>query len=321
MIGLSIIIPCYNSRQTILRCLKSIDTSLIDVEAIVVEDCSKDTSEDLIADYAKNTSISIKYIKNEVNLGAGETRNRGIREATKKYLTFLDSDDEFCFDYFEQIRQPLESNYDMVVYDATRIFNRNRTVFLNMFYSSKMLEGSIGLKETLVYIRGCTCGKIFKTSIIKNNNICFGSMPIAEDVVFTKIATSYMNNVYYIKKSLYLYYDNDSSLLHNNSLSTPQNSLKAYHSVYERLHGRSFDKELNSIYFIEVLFSATTRLFQTKSSKEKIYTDYRQYRKMYDGNDVYRTGYSLSFKIPYILFEYRLFGIYNILRKIYKKIF
>ena len=320
MSGLSVVIPCYNSRNTIVKCLMSVETDLMDVEVVVVEDCSVDNSEDLIQEYARNSKLSIKYLKNEKNLGAGNTRNRGINEATKEYITFLDSDDELDEKYFEYVKTPISQGFDIIVYDAVRVFGSDKKTYLNMFYSDCIQEKEYDVKKVLVYIRGCTCGKIYKTDIIKKNDIKFGTLHRNEDLIFTKTATSFTNCVYYINKALYKYNYLETSLFNNNSLTTPQNSIDAFELIKKRLHGLGFEKELNSIYLIEVLFGTTTCLIRLNKSNREIISNYKQYRKMYNSDDIYRKGYSFSFKISYILFEYRLFGVYNFLRKIYKKI-
>lgn len=320
MYSLSVIVPCYNARQYILRCLKSIETSLMDVEVVIVEDCSKYKSEDLIAEYAKKSNLTIKYVENEKNLGAGESRNRGILEATKEYITFLDSDDEFSDDYFECIKEIVGQKYDIIIYDAVRLFQNARKQMMSMFFSSKIQEGPVDPKSALVYIKGCTCGKIYKTDIVKQNYVKFGKIPRNEDLVFTKTAISYANNVFYIKRSLYIYNDNEASLMNNSSLNNSNNALTAYELVYENLKTRNFESELNSIFFIEILYSVISTLISLKYSNEEIEKNYRKYRKIYNIKDKYRKKYSLRYKVPFLLFEFKLFRLYSFLRNLYKKV-
>jgi glycosyltransferase involved in cell wall biosynthesis len=291
----------------------------MDVEVVVVEDCSKYKSEDLIAEYAKKSNLTIKYVENEKNLGAGESRNRGILEATKEYITFLDSDDEFSDDYFECIKEIVGQKYDIIVYDAVRLFQNARKQMMSMFFSSKIQEGPIDPKPTLVYIKGCTCGKIYKTDIVKQNYVKFGTIPRNEDLVFSKTAISYAKKVFYLKRALYIYNDNESSLMNDSSLNNPNNALTAYRLVCENLRDRGYEPELNSIFFIEILYSVISTLIQWKYSSEEVEENYKKYRKLYNKKDKYRNFYSLKYKIPFILFEFKLFRLYNSLRNLYKK--
>lgn len=320
MKGLSIIIPCYNSRKTIVKCLESIRTSSLDIEIIVVEDCSALTSEDLINAFARKSNYSVKYIRNELNLGAGRTRNRGISQATKEYITFLDSDDEFDLEYFKLIEQPLIHGYDMVVYDAWQVFSNGNKRVLKMFFSDAVNEGPVDGKRTLVFVKGCTAGKIYRTDIVKKNCVEFGCMKINEDMVFTKTATSFINSVYYVKRPLYIYNDNNQSLMHDMSCKNPENDVYAFNVVQQKLANRGFDKELNSMFYIQVLYLTSIMMMQLGKTKYDVVANYKKYRVFYEPKDPYRCHYSVAYRIPYILFEYRLFGLYFILRNIYKKV-
>lgn len=83
------IIPTYNRKHKIEEAIKSVlDQKRSDVEIIVVDDGSTDGTEEFLME--KN--FPIKYIKKE-NGGVSSARNRGISEASGKYIAFLDSDD------------------------------------------------------------------------------------------------------------------------------------------------------------------------------------------------------------------------------------
>ena len=94
---LTIVIPAYNVEQYIDRCLESVTThvdSLDDLEIIVVNDGSKDNTLELAQRYAVKYPQSVRVI-DKPNGGWGSGINRGIEEATGKYLKTLDSDDWF----------------------------------------------------------------------------------------------------------------------------------------------------------------------------------------------------------------------------------
>ena len=92
---ISVIIPSYNREHTILRALKSvINQTYSNIEIIVVDDCSKDNTVPIIKSLMKKESRLQLLINNE-NQGPNYTRNRGIKQAKGKYLSLLDSDDEW----------------------------------------------------------------------------------------------------------------------------------------------------------------------------------------------------------------------------------
>lgn len=87
----SVIMPAYNVSKFITETLNSLMAqTYVNWELIVVDDCSTDNTAEIIQSYNDNR---IYYIKNDVNSGVAQTRNRALREARGKYVAFLDSDD------------------------------------------------------------------------------------------------------------------------------------------------------------------------------------------------------------------------------------
>lgn len=90
-IKVSVIVPTYNRRSTILKSVKSVlGQSYADLECIVVDDCSDDGTELVILGIEDRR---IKYIKNSVRLGPAKSRNIGCMHATGSVIAFNDSDD------------------------------------------------------------------------------------------------------------------------------------------------------------------------------------------------------------------------------------
>ena len=98
-INYSVIIPVYNSEKTIARCLNSLTSqSRDDVQIIVVNDGSRDGSEEIILRLAAENP-SIEYVYQD-NAGVSRARNTGLAHAKGTYITFVDSDDYVTEDYF-----------------------------------------------------------------------------------------------------------------------------------------------------------------------------------------------------------------------------
>lgn len=87
----SVVIPAYNSAGTIRQAVESALAQDVDLEIIVIDDCSKDGLARVMEAYASNPVIF--YVHNEKNAGAAASRNRGVSIARGKYTAFLDSDD------------------------------------------------------------------------------------------------------------------------------------------------------------------------------------------------------------------------------------
>ncbi len=90
--GFAIIIPAYNSAETLRRCLASIPAAgEIGVETVVVDDASTDESDALYKDLE---AAGVSIVRNAQNYGPAYSRNRGAATASGRWLVFLDSDDE-----------------------------------------------------------------------------------------------------------------------------------------------------------------------------------------------------------------------------------
>ena len=92
MCKISIIVPLYNGKKTIGRCLDSlVNQTLHDIEILVINDGSQDGGEKIAAQYMQRDK-RIRLISQE-NAGLGAARNHGIREAAGEFVGFVDCDD------------------------------------------------------------------------------------------------------------------------------------------------------------------------------------------------------------------------------------
>ena len=100
----SVIIPTYNRRHTLKRCLDSVlNQTYRNFEIIIVDDCSTDgTMEFVETEYGSIEDVSIVYVRNDENLGASASRNIGVSYASGEYIAFHDSDDEWYRDKLEK---------------------------------------------------------------------------------------------------------------------------------------------------------------------------------------------------------------------------
>ena len=89
----SVIIPVYNAERYIDKALESVFAQTYkDVEIVIVDDCSKDNSIQIIKEYQKEHPEIICFIQSK-NMGAGVARNKALELASGQYVAFLDSDD------------------------------------------------------------------------------------------------------------------------------------------------------------------------------------------------------------------------------------
>ena len=94
--NISVVVPCFNSVETIERALRSVEHQTIKPnEVLVVDDASSDNTVSIIEQYARTSSLNIHVIKQSVNGGPSVARNAAWNEATGEFIAFLDADDQW----------------------------------------------------------------------------------------------------------------------------------------------------------------------------------------------------------------------------------
>lgn len=92
----SVIIPNYNKAHYLGTCIESVlSQTYPSIRIIIVDDCSTDSSRELIRSYAAANS-RIEYLFHETNKGVSASRNDGAKQAESDYITFLDADDFYA---------------------------------------------------------------------------------------------------------------------------------------------------------------------------------------------------------------------------------
>ena len=119
----SIITPTFNSAKFILQTLHSVQNqSYQNWELIIVDDCSTDDTIKIITSVIQNEK-RIKLFQNEINYGAGITRNKALQFANGRFIAFLDSDDLWKIDKLTNQINYLISNNVPFTFSSYELIN------------------------------------------------------------------------------------------------------------------------------------------------------------------------------------------------------
>ncbi len=170
---LSIIIPAYNEANTIHLILNKIKEvkllSDIEKEVIIVNDCSKDKTEEAIQKFiAENNDLRIRYLSFDVNQGKGAALRAGIASANGDYLIIQDADLEYDPQEYNILLKPILDGFADVVYGSRFAGgNPHRVLFFWHTIGNKLLTFISNMLTNLNLTDMETCYKMFKTNIIQ----------------------------------------------------------------------------------------------------------------------------------------------------------
>jgi len=170
---LSIIIPAYNEGATIHMILDRIDEvkllNNIQKELIIVNDCSKDNTEEAILKYkADHPQQDIHYYKHEVNKGKGAAIHTGISKATGEYTIIQDADLEYDPEEYNVLIKPVLRGFADVVFGSRFLGgNSHRILFFWHSIGNKFLTTLSNVFTNLNLTDMETCYKLFRTPVIQ----------------------------------------------------------------------------------------------------------------------------------------------------------
>lgn len=171
---LSIVIPAYNEGPTIhfiLDRVKAVELpNNIEKELIIVNDCSKDDTEEAILRYQKNNpDLNIQYHKHEVNMGKGAALHTGIAKASGEYTLIQDADLEYDPNEYIDLLKPILSGDADVVYGSRFMGgNPHRILFFWHSIGNKMLTFLSNMLTNLNLTDMETCYKLFRTDMVQD---------------------------------------------------------------------------------------------------------------------------------------------------------
>ena len=203
---LSVIIPCFNEKSTIETIIsKVIKFDLYEKEIIIVDDCSTDTSKDIIKNLAINNS-EIRAFFLEKNLGKGGALKRGIQEAKGDIILIQDADLEYDPKDYTALLKPFSETDADVVYGSRFLGGEYvRLHFFWHFLANKLLTFCSNIVTNLNMTDMETGYKAFKKNAIRSIEIKENSFGIEPEItvklakkkyIFYEVPISYKGRSY-----------------------------------------------------------------------------------------------------------------------------
>lgn len=218
---LSVIVPIYNGKETLVRCIESIlqQTEIV-LEVICVDDESTDDSRLICKSIAEKDS-RVRMIKKK-NGGVASARNAGLEVAKGKYITFMDQDDWVEKDAYKiMVDAAISEELDMVVCNYSKDYENEIQPMVNR----QTISGKIQKRDELIRYaffreeyRGFAAfvwNKIIKKEFLDKQHINFDdSLRRGDDVLFFSNVALAEPKTIYINQCFYHYVQRKDSVTH-----------------------------------------------------------------------------------------------------------
>ena len=159
----SIIMPAYNAEKTIVFSIESVlSQSYSDLELIIINDCSKDGTKEIVEHYAKSDN-RVVVINNKENQGVSKSRNIGIQVAKGEYIAFLDSDDIWDKSKLKKQLHVMKKYNAVLSYTASAFIDETGNSYRYIMEAEKRTSLRTLLKKNLI---SCSSAMV-KSSVMK----------------------------------------------------------------------------------------------------------------------------------------------------------
>ncbi|MBE6125667.1 MAG: glycosyltransferase family 2 protein [Erysipelotrichaceae bacterium] len=244
MSKVSIIVPVYNREKVIRRCVHSIlNQDYRDIEVILVDDGSRDSSFKIISEFAQNDERVIAIHKE--NGGVSSTRNKALSVASGDYVQFLDADDWLPFDSTKLLVREMEENdVEMVVGDFYRVVGNKVSKKGSIHEAAVITRNEYADKMMLTpadFYYGVLWNKLYKREIIEKHHIFMDTnISYCEDVIFNLEYLLHVRNVAVLKAPVYYYVKTEGSLVRQNlsiekTVRMKTSVIKYYNEFYRNI--------------------------------------------------------------------------------------
>ncbi len=258
MAKISVVIPVYNSEKYLEKCLDSLlNQTLNDIEIVLVNDGSRDNSQQIIDRYREKYPDIIKSYTQE-NSGQASARNRGLEYAGGEFISFIDSDDYMELDAYERAyTKAKETDSDIVCFGFYEIKNGKKEERNYTFLYEDENDVRYVLNEASPW------NKLIKRSLIEENSIRFNENRIYEDLELIPQLALYTDKICFMEDRLYNYVIHEDSTMRQKVYNPKLASIYiVMETLKEKFSDTKYKDELEYLYIEHFLHGAVLRYLE-----------------------------------------------------------
>ena len=161
---LSVVMPAYNERDTIEEIIDRVMRVPMRVELIVVDDCSKDGTRELLSELQKKHSFTL--ILKEKNGGKGSALQRGFQAVTGDVMVIQDADLEYSPEEYPELIELIAQGRADVVY-GSRFIGRHRAFLFTHYVGNRLLTLVTNILYNTMLTDMETCYKMMRVDVLR----------------------------------------------------------------------------------------------------------------------------------------------------------
>src|SRR5688500_17712428 len=162
---LSVVMPCYNERETIEEIIRRVLAVPIRTELIVVDDGSTDGTRDILTELARE--LTFKLIFQPHNAGKGAALRRGFQEVTGDLVVIQDADLEYSPEEFPELIELICEGRADVVY-GSRFLGRHRVFMFTHYIGTRIVTLLTNVLYNTMLADMETCYKVMLTEVLRS---------------------------------------------------------------------------------------------------------------------------------------------------------
>ena len=191
---ISVVIPVYNTEEYLEQCVESVlNQTMMDLEVICVDDCSRDSSYEIMKSFAAKDP-RVKIYRFDESKSALQARKTGVLGSTGEYILFLDADDYLEQDACEKIYNKIRQEQVDILHFSSRVVNCANLPQSRIDSNQKLLTPYQNKLEGRAVFEGCFRDKKFFFTLwnkLINGDLCRKAFTYMEDKYLPKAQDLY----------------------------------------------------------------------------------------------------------------------------------
>lgn len=278
----SIIVPIYNVKPYLKRCIDSlISQTYSNMEIIMIDDCSTDGSKTIAEQYS-STYPFCKLLSHKQNKGLAGSRNSGVKKAEGEWLFFVDSDDWIHADTLKLlVSNAKKYNSDIVMCGYCYAWDNNEIKIIDSF---KGISSESSQKDKIALVpQPSATRRLYRSDFFLEKDFDFPEdIKRGEDFPLTIPLLTYTSKITIVNEPLYFYYQRKGSISNINKIDDFSFYDKIIKVTNERVN-KGFEKEIEYRYILELVYSKTLLMIKSKYKNSEIKSHLTAFDKEYNG--------------------------------------